>query len=140
MADDFAAQVKAFAVKCKARQEAIFRESASRVMANANIPEAQGGKMPVDLGFLRNSVAASTAGMPTEASPPELVFSTLKVGESVYAGWTAVYAMRQEYGFVGEDSLGRVYAQSGKGFLRAQVQNWDFIVAEVTKEVEAKIP
>ena len=41
---------------------------------------------------------------------------------------------------MGEDALGRTYAQQGNGFLRAEVQNWPFIVAEVTQEVQALIP
>lgn len=141
MAGKFADQVRKFNNKVRRRNTAVFRESATRVMVNANTPEASGGKMPVDTGFLRNSVAASTDGMPeADSGPPELVFAKMKIGDKVWVGWTAAYARRMEYGFVGEDSLGRKYNQSGKGFLRTQVQRWSQIVDEVTKEVLEKIP
>lgn len=133
-------QVRAFADKAKRRQEAIFRASTARVLEIANTPIAQGGRMPVHLGFLRDSARASTTGMPDSAGgPPELLFATLQVGQTVWTGWTAVYALRQEYGFFGPDKLGRVYSQQGKGFMRGAVQQWPQIVAQVTASVRARI-
>lgn len=140
MANKFGSQVRAFAEKAKEMQLAIFRESAQKLMEEANTPEGQGGKLPVDTGFLRGSQAASTEGMPADgAQPPGLVFVTLQVGQTVWAGWTAKYAMRMEHGFQGTDSLGRVYAQAGKGFARAAAQRWDFIVAEVAADVRGRM-
>lgn len=137
----FSAQVAAFRDKCNRRGLAIFRQSAQEVAQRAGVPEARGGKMPVDTGNLRNSVGASTTGMPgANAQPPELVLLTVQLGDSIYVGWTAAYAMRMEYGFQGEDSLGREYSQAGKGFLRSQVQLWPAIVAEVTAEVRRRFP
>lgn len=137
----FASQVQAFTDKAKARQEAIFKGSAERVLERASIPKAQGGRMPVKDGFLRNSARASLSGVPTSASlDPPLAFAKMKVGDTVTTGWTAAYALRQEHGFVGEDSLGRTYAQHGNAFLRTQVQLWSFIVNEVTQEVKKAIP
>lgn len=140
MASDFGDQVKRFNRKYEARQTAIFRASAQEVMDIANVPVAQGGKMPVDTAFLRNSVAASTAGLPRAGSAPSLVFSTMKVGQTVHVGWTAEYALRMEYGFMGADSLGRNYSQRGFGYLRSAVQQWPKIVADVTGEVMTRIP
>lgn len=138
---DFAAQVRAFTEKAKAREAAIFKGSAARVLERASLPKAQGGRMPVDTGFLVNSSRASLDGVPTsESGDPALVFEQMAVGQTVTVGWTAAYALRMEHGFVGEDSLGRTYAQQGNGFLRAEVQNWAFIVDEVTREVQAQIP
>ena len=140
MAAKFGAQVRAFAEKAKSMQLAIFRESAQRLMEEANTPEGQGGRMPVDTGFLRNSSAASLEGMPTDgARDPPLVFAGMDLGQTVWAGWTAAYAMRMEHGFYGEDSLGRTYAQAGKGFARAAAQRWDFIVSEVAAEVKGRM-
>ncbi|WP_258077087.1 hypothetical protein [Xanthomonas arboricola] len=154
MANKFGDQVRAFTEKAKMRQEAIFRESSQQVMEDANTQEGEGGKMPRDTGFLVNTRAASIDGMPTGKSKPEkgatysapvngdpaLVFSKLELGQTVWAGWTAAYAMRMEHGFSGKDSLGRQYEQAGKGFMRAAAQNWDFIVNEVTAKVKARIP
>jgi len=141
VANKFGEQVWAFAEKAKQRQLAIFRESAQALMEEANTQEGEGGKMPVDTGFLRNSSAASVDGMPSDAAgEPALVFAALELGQTVWAGWTAVYALRMEHGFYGEDSLGRLYAQSGKGFARAAAQNWTFIVERATQAVKDKIP
>lgn len=141
MAGSFAAQVAAFQEKCERRGLAIFRESTQRVAQRAGVPEARGGKMPVDTGNLRNSVAGSTTGMPAVgAQPPELVLLTVRLGDTVWVGWTAAYAMRMEYGFQGADSLGREYSQAGRGFLRAQIQMWDSIVSDVTAEVRRRFP
>lgn len=138
---DFAGQVRAFTDRARARQEAIFKVSAERVLERASVPKSQGGRMPVDTGFLRNSARASTEGVPSrESRDPPLVFAIMELGDTVTVGWTAAYALRMEHGFVGEDKLGRTYAQQGNGFLRSQVQNWPFIVAEVTAEVQAQIP
>ncbi|MGL0786530.1 hypothetical protein [Xanthomonas translucens] len=141
MASKFGDQVRGFAEKAKQRQELIFRESAQKVMDEANTPEGQGGRMPVDTGFLRNSAVASTSGVPgSGGTEPALVFAQMQIGQAVWAGWTAAYALRMEHGYYGEDKLGRVYAQAGKGFLRAATQRWDFIVNEVSAAVKARIP
>lgn len=140
MASKFGTQVRIFAEKAKAMQDAIFRESATKLMEEANMPEGQGGKMPVDTGFLRNSVVASTDGvLSTGGQAPALVFAMMELGQTVWSGWTAAYAMRMEFGFYGEDSLGRTYAQAGKGFARAAAQRWDFIVDEVTTDVKGRM-
>lgn len=137
--NSFQAQVQAFADKAKARSLAIFRESAQRVAEEAGRPEAQGGRMPVDTGFLMNSVVGSTSGMPTAASEPvPIALLQTAIGGSVWIGWTAAYARRMEYGFVGADSLGREYMQPGKAFLRGAVQNWQNIVNDVTTELQRR--
>lgn len=141
MAGKFGSDVKAFAAKAKLRSLAIFRESTNRVLREASIPEARGGHMPVDTSFLRNSSRAATGGMPSSSSEePVLVYARMSLGDTVYTGWTAVYALRQEYGFVGEDSLGRSYNQRGKGFMRGAIQQWQQIVTKVAAEVDARYP
>ena len=140
MAGNFGDQVKGFADKAKRRQQAIFRDSAQEVLRIANTPKAQGGRMPVDVGNLRNSARASTSGMPSSSGgPPEVVFATMEIGQTVWTGWTAAYALRQEYGFYGQDSLGRTYSQAGNAFMRTAVQQWPMIVERATREAEARI-
>lgn len=118
---------------------AIFRQSAQELAEEANTPEANGGRLPVDTGNLMNSQRASTQGMPAESSQPvALALVSVELGQTVWIGWTAAYAMRQEHGFFGEDALGRVYAQPGKGFAHAAAQNWDVIVDRVTGDVRRR--
>lgn len=141
MASKFGNQVRALNEKVKQRNLAIFRMSAQRVAEIASVPEAQGGRMPVDTGFLANSVLASTNGMPgSSGQPVPVVLLTVRLGGIVYVGWTAAYAMRMEYGFMGQDSLGREYAQTGKAFLRGALQQWTNIVNDATIEARKAIP
>lgn len=134
---NFGQQVRDFAEKAKRRQEEIFRRSAQALMDEASTPKAAGGRMPVDTGNLRASAVASTSGIPGSGDPAySLVFSNMKVGQAVWAGWWAAYALRMEHGFAGKDSLGREYSQQGNGFARAAQQRWDFIVAEAAEEVK----
>lgn len=43
-------------------------------------------------------------------------------GESLTISTGVVYARRVEYGFVGEDSLGRTFNQAGRGMVQATVK------------------
>lgn len=132
--------VELWVEKASKRSLAIFRDSAQRLGEEANKPEAQGGKLPVDTGFLRNSFVASMTGMPnTQSLPLPLVLLSVQLGDTVYVGWTAKYARRLEYGFDGADKLGRNYSQAGKGFLRAAVQKWPQIVNESARAVKNRI-
>lgn len=141
MGQDFGRQIAAFRDREKQKLLAIFRGSSQALAEESNTPEANGGRLPVDTGNLMNSQAGSTSGMPTAASQPvALALLSTNLGDKFYIGWTAAYAMRMEHGFFGEDSLGRTYAQPGKGFARAAAQNWMFIVDRVTGEVRRRYP
>lgn len=80
---------------------------------------------PIDTGFLRSSLTAGINGSVDAGAPNAYgsasndtaalsVFSRLKLGDKVTMVYRATYAMRQNYGFVGADSLGRFYNQAGK--------------------------
>lgn len=122
----FDKQVKDWAAKTEKATLAVFRESAQRLAQQANVPRAQGGNMPVDTGYLRNSQGASLQGMPsTGAQPPALVLLSTKLGDSIYMGWTANYA---------------IYMEARYGFARLAAQNWDFIVDKAVAEVKRRYP
>ena len=102
--------------------------------------------MPVKTGNLRRSLMASTSVMPTiregketfSDSGIEMVIAGAALGSTVYLGFQAAYAARMNYGFVGEDSLGRVYNQAGFGFVDAVAQRWPQIVAEAEAKVRSR--
>lgn len=104
------------------------------------------GRMPVDTGNLRRSLMASTAEMPAlkegkeefSDSGVEMVISGAELGSTVYLGFQAAYALRMEYGFVGQDSLGRTYNQAGYGFVEAAAQRWPQIVAEAEAKIRSR--
>lgn len=115
----FSAKVDAFIAKSQARTEAVFKTAVQDVLNDANTTKPGGGRLPIDTGFLRNSLGASLSGMPAGPTRPEegrgsadqvaLVIAGAKLGDTIYAGWTAIYARVQEM---------------NNGFLEAAVQRW----------------
>lgn len=141
----FAASVGAWAAAELDRAEAVFQEAAKTVANEVRLSVADGGRMPVDTGTLRRSLMASTAQMPAIAdnetgtgNDVELVIAGVTLGSAVWLGFTVRYALRQEYGFVGEDALGRVYNQAGRGFVTATAQRWPQIVQEAESKVRSR--
>lgn len=98
--------------------------------------------MRVDTGFLRASGQASLNGMPTgpvrgdstdkhhydngeKVSPTvTLNLGELKLGSTLFFGWTANYA---------------IYREAYDGFLEGATQNWQKIVNTVTDEIRERI-
>jgi len=128
------------------RAEAIFQEAAKTVANEVRRPVADGGRMPVDTSNLRRSLMASTSDMPTVKPEKttfsdggiELVIAGAQLGSTVYLGFQAAYAARMNYGFVGEDSLGRTYNQAGFGFVEAVAQRWPQFVTEAEAKVHGR--
>lgn len=137
MARTFSAQVEDWVRKSKARSTAVFRESVSRVGEQAQTTVHEGGKMPIDTGFLRASYSVSLNGMPFGQSnnpggqfaykqePVDLTIAGAQVGDSIWGGWTANYAKFMEERY---------------GFMRSAAQSWQQIVDGVVREVRARFP
>lgn len=144
----FAAQISDWAQQTEGAFEAIFHASAQAVFNEVRTPVAAGGRMPVKTGNLRRSFLASTAAMPSIkegaetfsdlGSASELVIAGAALGSTVFIGAQAAYAARLNYGFVGEDSLGRTYNQTGYGFIEAVSQRWPQIVAAEEAKVRGR--
>ena len=96
---------------------------------------------PVVTSFLVNSMEASLTEMPAVdpkkhgedgAGYQAASISAEIIGDGfgvvLYIGWTAAYAARIEFGFTGEDSLGRNYTQAAQAFVRRAAQDWEGIV------------
>lgn len=124
----FEAQVSAALSRHRARLEAVFRQSAQEVIADAQVPVAKGGRMPVDTGFLRNSLVSGLNGAVTSSGPDGYVLTIAGAGleDTVFAGWTANYARHVEYGARG---------RPGRFFMRGAAQKWPQIVAANAKKV-----
>lgn len=141
MGTSFAASVADWAKRTKEAQEDVMRASINDVIEEAQRPESQSGRMPVDHGFLRNSLAMALgeASFATTrpsskgdaGSPPEtaLFIEQMEPGDVARFAWTAEYAMRMENGFHGEDSLGRTHEQYGRHFVSSASVKWPAIVA-----------
>jgi len=96
----FTAQIKAFADRTQEKIEAVVKQSAQEVFSIAQTPKAQGGRMPVDTGFLRNSLIASLNGSTVGGGADAYVLAVAgaELGDTIFAGWTANYARFMEYG------------------------------------------
>ncbi|MXN46058.1 hypothetical protein GR138_12740 [Shinella kummerowiae] len=142
----FAATISEWGQAELERAEAIYQTAAQTVANEVRNPREEGGRMPVITGNLRRSLMASTSEMPTikpeqttfADSGIEMVIAGAELGGAVYLGFQAAYAPRMNYGFVGEDSLGRVYNQAGFGFVDAVAQRWPQIVAEAEAKVRSR--
>lgn len=113
---------------------ALLRNSVQALATEASTTIPNGGRVPVKTGNLGRSVVVDN-------KPPQVIdglakgdfslgIAAIKPGDTIYIGYTAKYARRQNYGFVGTDSLGRTYNQSGYGFAEAAAAKWPAIVAE----------
>ena len=135
----FTAQLEKFADLSRKKMELVFKQSAQDVFETAQAPKAQGGNMPVDTGFLRNTFVAGANGAQNLTGPDAYVLAIAgaDLGGSVFGGWTAAYALRMEYGFVGTDSRGRTYNQPGNFFALNASQQWQAIVARNVAKAQA---
>jgi hypothetical protein len=139
-----AATMDAWARKCERRMTAIIQESSQRVIQAAQEvgpsvanPGGTGtGKMPVDSGFLRASMVAQVGSMPAgpthggtstyryDEGTVVMTIAGMKLGDTLYAGWTAEYARWMEVRY---------------GFARSAAQQWQGIVNQVTEEARARV-
>lgn len=113
---------------------ALLRNSVQALAKEASTTIPNGGRVPVKTGNLARSVVVSK-------DPPQVIdvlakeqnfslgVADIKPGDTVFIGWQAKYARRQNYGFTGEDSLGRTYNVAGYGFAEAAAAKWPGIVA-----------
>jgi len=138
MPRSFSTAVDRWTRKSQNRASAIFRESAQRLVEEVQTPQAQGGRLPVDTGFLRASFRISLDGMPfgQNRNPGKQPFgynpgevsvriAGAEVGDTIWGGWTAEYAPHMENRYA---------------FLRMGAQNWGGIVRQVVAEAKARYP
>lgn len=64
-----------------------------------------------------------------------LQIAGMNLGDTITGSYGMAYSMRLEYGFTGQDSLGRTYNQPAYAFVRTAAQNWPSIVARLQDQV-----
>lgn len=148
MAKSFSAAVSAWARKTPQRITAVRRRAIEMLGEEMARTKPEGGRVPVDTGNLSRSLLASTSGMPKTAKGPfsgsniGIITATLRADQPLWIGYQAEYARRMNSGFVGADSLGRVYNQPGNYFAEGAAQQWpDFVrkaAAEIQQSVESR--
>lgn len=140
----FSATVSQWVRETKARQTAVFRESAQRTVDVAQTPVSQGGRMRVDTGFLRASLQAvigdgnftlrakpdGAASFAYDAGAVSLVIAKATIIDPITVGYTANYARPREYGARG---------QAGDRFVGLAAQQFPRIVREVCAEARKRV-
>ncbi len=124
--------------KVEGRATAVFRQASQKVIEIATMG------IPVDTGFARASGHASLESMPAidpsatnkdKASAPldfgdiTAVISTAELGQTIYWGVTAAYALPLEYGHS---------KQAPAGFVRLAAEQWPVIVTETIAEAKSR--
>ncbi len=132
---DFANQINAWAKQATHRMEGVFKESVQELAGELAETIEKGGYMPVDTGFLRNSMAAAVNSIPRGPSvkprgyrkedfdmrPIVVAIVQARIGDSITLGFTANYAAAMEARYA---------------FARNAAQNWDNIVKRANKKVQ----
>ncbi|MDR7032939.1 HK97 gp10 family phage protein [Mesorhizobium sp. BE184] len=132
----FAATVGNWCQKVPNALEVVFKEAAQELVSQL------GQLAPVDTGFLRASLMASTTAMPqlTRANPGVsvpadlgdivLVINGADLGDTIYLGYTANYAAFVAYGAQG---------RAPRPWVTLAAQRWPMIVDEVAARVKQRL-
>jgi hypothetical protein len=134
----FSQTIDGWVSKVEGRATTIFREASQRVIETATMG------IPVDTGFARASGRASLESMPPidpsatnkdraitafDFGSITAVISAAELGQTIYWGVTAAYALPLEYGHS---------KQAPAGFVRLAAEQWPTIVADVTAEAKSR--
>lgn len=133
----FEAQVAEWARKVEGAVDVIFKEACQELVSELNT------LVPVDTGFLRSSLMASSTAMPVlnHANPGqgafvpdvgtiELVIAGAEAGDTIYLGYTANYGAHVHYGANG---------RPGRPWVSMVAQRWPQIVATVSARVRSRL-
>lgn len=135
-----------WARKAKAQVRAVRQISVQELAKEMTKTVPEGGHVPVKSGNLARSLGMAinvplTVKEGAVFASQDFAAALLAItgDETIYLGYQAGYARRQNYGFVGTDSLGRTYNQSGFGFVEAARAKWPQIVAAATVKVQQRM-
>ena len=136
MANSFSAQVSDWVRKSEQRMDVVRRTSVQRVVNIAQTPVGQGGNLPLDTGFLRRSLMATTSAMPRVGENLQgsenqiaLAIANWDAGQALYLGYTASYSSHVHWGTRG---------RAARLWVTLAAQRWQQIVAEVARELRSR--
>lgn len=116
MAKTFTASLRGWKAKTEEAMRNVMRASVQDVCEDMQTPVAQGGRMPVDTSYLRNSLASGLNGSFGPESPDSyvLTIAEMDLGDVARFGYGADYALFQEAGtskMVGRHFMGSAAAK-----------------------------
>lgn len=140
----WAGYLTAEVAKIKGDVRYILNEAVQDVIEGAQTPQApvsqtggsfETGKIPVDTAELINSLHLGEQQIGADAGA---VVGLIEPGTVQTFEWQAPHAARIEFGFVGEDALGRHYEQAGRFFVTENAARFPEYVERHAKEVNGK--
>jgi hypothetical protein len=136
MSDDFTTKIDRFVIDTEKKLLFVLRDAINQTVDEANKNKQDGGKLPIDTGFLWSSGISSLNQIPHGPIKGDKnekyswsggflteTLAKMKVGDSFYFGWTAVYARIQEV---------------RNGFLGSALMNWQKNVDNAVLKVKNK--
>lgn len=142
MSQQFAQKIYRFRDMALLKQKQVYAAAIAEMAETAQLPVVNGGRMPVDTERLRNSLRIYVAGFGVFNSIAEFRAATAQSGiplnRTVRLFWPVPYARRINSGFVGRDSLGRYYNQSGYFFVEFGASKWLSIVRRLAAEARGR--
>lgn len=137
MSESFSATIADWAQEVEGAAEVIFKESVQELVSVLNT------LVPVDTGFLRASLRASTTEMPAmtldnpgqgsftpDAGSIELVIAGADLGTTIFLGYSARYGSYIHYGTNG---------RPGRPWVTMAAQRWQSIVEAKSAEVFSRL-
>ena len=118
--------------KTQGRIDAVLKDATQTVIAVAQVTKANGGRMPVDTGNLRNSLISSVAGgaMGQGAESYVMAAAGMTGGDVATFTWTAEYAAAVNNGRNG---------RPGAHFVEGAVDQWPAIVRASIAKAKARV-
>lgn len=149
MAEGATAVVEAWVHETEGLLEALVKQAVQELTIEMQTTHFNGGLNRIDQGWHIASFQIVLNGepqLPTRKAPDgeapawngaeiALQIAGMELGDTITGSYGMAYSMRLEYGFTGQDSLGRTYNQPAYAFVRTAAQNWASIVARLQNEV-----
>jgi len=141
------AQINKFAEGTEKRLTKLMRRTLTEMMDMAQEPQPsviltggtfEVGKVPLLSEDLWSSLVTTINGaVPSKPGVKSYLWriSRMKIGDTITFEWTVPYARRIEFGFAGQDVLGRFYNVKGRLFATTAYHAVPGIFARLSKEV-----
>lgn len=138
----FADDVKRWAQQTRERMLHVFQRAVVLLGEELARPKPSGATPHLTGNLIRSLLAQVNGRVNVGAAAEEyagtdvgLAVASAVLGDSVTLGFQANYARRMNYGFVGQDSLGRTYNQAGNHFVEHAAAMWPQFVDRAAREV-----